>query len=150
MCFFHQLQDNEKPLKHLVEALNKEKGNLLCLPLSYFVFSTNLSNISLRQSTRKGGPCSKIRTLLLRRPPLDLDESFLPELTKYKLSWVRWKFLRIVMMSITIIHFISNGILHLAYWKTFGENNVRVKVDPAFFEKNLNNDLYVLSINIKQ
>ena len=43
------------------------------------------------------------------------------------------------MMSITIIHFISNGILHLAYWKTFGENNVRVKVDPPFFEKNLNN-----------
>ena len=42
--------------------------------------------------------------------------------------------MRIDMMSITIIHFISDGILNLACWELFGENNVCVKVDPSSLE----------------
>ena len=63
------------------------------------------------------------------------DENIVVEATTFGLGL---EFIRIVMVSITVIHFISNGILHLAYWKLFGENYIRVKVDPALMEQNLN------------
>ena len=59
------------------------------------------------------------------------DENIVVEATTFGLGL---GFIRIVMVSITVIHFISNGILHLAYWKLFGENYIRVKVDPALME----------------
>ena len=78
-----------KPLKHLIEAVNKE-------------WMTSFK-----------------------------DENIVVEATTFGLVL---RFISIVMVNITVIHFISNGILHLAYWKLFGENYIRVKVDPALME----------------